>query len=167
MTNRISDNQFIPITLINLRFKGVLYAKKLKYDQRIEYLQKMQILLFVIPIFLIMPIDFHYITVVFELNDLIEILIFTAIFCVAGVLFNKNRLAVLIGIALFLILIIIILFSINILPLKQIATLLLISIGIGVYFNAKSLEKELIGAYKAGNEDAYLKNTINYQNKYS
>lgn len=98
---------------------------------------------------------FHFISAQFDLNYLIKTLAFTAIFCVAGI-FNKNRLAILIGVALFLLLIIILLFSIYLFPFKEMAALLLIITRIDVYFNAKSLEKELIRAYKVGNDEAYL-----------
>jgi peptidoglycan/LPS O-acetylase OafA/YrhL len=153
MTNQILDDDFTPITLENLRFKGKLYGKKLKYDQRVEYLQKMRILLFLIPLLFIIPVILVFISQgnIIDVSILIETLIFTGIFLLAGAMFNKNPLVVLTLIALILLLL-----SISTFALIPVAALILILIGIGIYFNAKSLEKELIAAYKSGNEDAYL-----------
>lgn len=60
-------------------------------------------------------------------------------------------------IATILIFLIVVNFIAGVLPLYNIAILLLIGIGIGVSLHSKSLEKELITAYKTGNENAYLK----------
>lgn len=152
MTNQILDEEFTPIALENLRFKGKLYSKKLIYDKRVEYLQKMRILLFIIPVFFILPMLAAFAQSSFDLNYLGETLIFTGIFLLAGTMFNKNPLAVLTLIALILLLL-----SISTFALTPVAALILILIGIGIYFNAKSLEKELIATYKTGNENAYLK----------
>lgn len=56
MTNQILDEDFTPITLEKLRFKGKLYSKKLIYDKRVEYLQKMRILMFVVAGLIFIPV---------------------------------------------------------------------------------------------------------------
>ncbi len=157
MTNQILDDAFTPVTLDNLRFKGNLFPIKLKYDKRMEYLEKMHILLYATPLFFLFGMARYFMTEPFDLYYLIDTLFISAIFIVAGLFYKKNKLVVMISISILLIIILGLLFLSGELPFREIAFLLLMIIGIWIYFNAKSLENELIAAYKAGNENAYLK----------
>jgi hypothetical protein len=157
----ILDDQLSNIDFSDLKFKGKLYGKGYKREQAADFLKKIRVLLFILPILVFYPIltDFVLHDIV-NYDLLFERIVFSIIFMLSGIFFYKNPLIAIIAAMLSPILMITFMlltgsYTIRLLGFYG-AIIALLIVGIYYHFQEKKIKKELIAEFKNGNEDAVL-----------
>ncbi len=158
----ILDDQLSNIQFSDLKFKGKLYGKEYQRERAADFLKKIRVLLFILPVLVFYPIltDFVIHDIV-NYDLLFERTIFSIIFILSGILFYKNPLIAIIAAMLAPILMMTAMLFTGFYTIRLLgfygAIIALLIVGIYYYFQEKKVRNELIQEYKNGNEDAVLK----------
>ncbi len=125
------------------RFKGKLGATSWKYAQQIEALIRVRFMIFFMSLWILIPVLTSYLAYGFSMELLIERLIFSAVLFIAGLLYNKFRIAAILLASLPLILIQVVRLMDGSAAVFNAAILIFILSGLYFQFQAKKLRKEL------------------------
>lgn len=155
----ISDQN---INLKQYRFRGKLAGKKWKHEQAVDRINIARKIIFLMSILVFYPVLRYYLDFgVFDLIWFIERLIYSIVFLLCGIFFEKFRLASMI-IAMIPILFILFsyLFFIEYFPLRiiafNLAIMFLIGMGIYFHFQEKKLTKFLIQKIKERDQEVEI-----------
>lgn len=156
------------IDFSDLKFVGKLYGKNYQRLQATEFLKRIRVLLFIVPIYLFYPLVTNFLFYdVFGVNLFVEKLVFAFMLIGCGFLFNKNPLIAMIisiipPVGMLRLLVLIEMYEIKTIAL-YIAIIILLSLGIYNYYKEKRLKKVLIKEFMNGNKDAILEEKIKNQ----